>query len=463
MNRYKVMLKDLSRIAKICKEVDEGKSESYNIFKVIRMTSNETSVHSAFISDLLNPKGYHKMGVTFLTLFYETLTEEMQQEINDFSFNDAIVSVEEYIGDKSELEGGRLDIIIKSKDQAIVIENKINADDQTNQMIRYKNYAKTNYKKHLLLYLSLDGEIHDQDKTLKTKDQCLFIGEDLYTISYRETIYEWLKQCHEKAVDKPLLREAISHYMNLIVSLTQRNKLMESEINEMTGYIIDHPEYIENVEKYIKAFDKVKLELQKKFWSVLLKKLLEEQFNVTFYKRGDALVGLNTSDASKNECTEKLEKQAILKEKLEGEVDKYYKTHATRWSQSKHHEYGLSIPIAENNNKQLIFSLVLNQNILCYISVVDNNGKSINHNSKDEIPECWRILENWDLPKGWQNNQSFRLTGFYPSDLRLNFYEPNSVQYKWCADMDNKVSDLIEYVKNKIKEIQEDVLNQNKN
>lgn len=41
------------------KRLEDEKGESYNLFKVIDMTSNETSVHSAFLSDLLNPKGLH--------------------------------------------------------------------------------------------------------------------------------------------------------------------------------------------------------------------------------------------------------------------------------------------------------------------------------------------------------------------------------------------------------------------
>lgn len=41
------------------KRLEDEKGESYNLFKVIDMASNETSVHSAFLADLLSPKGLH--------------------------------------------------------------------------------------------------------------------------------------------------------------------------------------------------------------------------------------------------------------------------------------------------------------------------------------------------------------------------------------------------------------------
>ena len=53
------------------KRLEDEKEESYNLFKVIDMTSNETSVHSAFLADLFNPKGLHHMGDVFLKLFID--------------------------------------------------------------------------------------------------------------------------------------------------------------------------------------------------------------------------------------------------------------------------------------------------------------------------------------------------------------------------------------------------------
>lgn len=55
------LLDSICQIAKTYKKIEVAKGEGYNLFRVIDMTSNETSVHSAFIADLLNPQGMHQM------------------------------------------------------------------------------------------------------------------------------------------------------------------------------------------------------------------------------------------------------------------------------------------------------------------------------------------------------------------------------------------------------------------
>ena len=54
---FRIWLDSVAVIVKKQQEIASIRGENYNLFKVIHMTSNETSVHSAFISDLLNPKG----------------------------------------------------------------------------------------------------------------------------------------------------------------------------------------------------------------------------------------------------------------------------------------------------------------------------------------------------------------------------------------------------------------------
>ena len=60
---------------------------------------------------------------------------------------------------EDKTKGGRIDIVIKLKETVIVIENKIYAPDQDNQLIRYKN----EYPFSKLYYLTLDGHFpHDK-------------------------------------------------------------------------------------------------------------------------------------------------------------------------------------------------------------------------------------------------------------------------------------------------------------
>lgn len=250
------------------KRQEDEKGESYNLFKVIDMTSNETSVHSAFLADLLNPKGLHHMGDTFLRLFTDEFLNDMS-----FSTETAVVEREKYIGPVTATTGGRLDIIVTDTDKkAIIIENKIYASDQENQLIRYHNYAETNTSEHKLFYLSLDGTVHDEDKTAKHDNKELIEEEHYFTISYESEILKWLEQCREKVVDKPLIREGISHYINLIKHLT--NQTISKEMKkDLKNLILENPKYIQNLGIIREAINISVVELQRRFWELLKEKM----------------------------------------------------------------------------------------------------------------------------------------------------------------------------------------------
>lgn len=239
------------------------------------MTSNETSVHSAFLADLFNPKGLHHMGDVFLKLFIDEFLNGVS-----FSTDTVIVEREKYIGPVTTTTGGRLDIIITdAKGKAIIIENKIYASDQENQLIRYHNYAEGKYTDYKLFYLSLDGTVHDEDKTAKHGDKELIEEEHYFTLSYESDILKWLEQCREKVADKPLIREGISHYINLIKHLTNQtiSKEMEKDLKDL---ILENPKYIQNLGIIKKAITLSEIELQKRFWELLKKKMEEVGYPV---------------------------------------------------------------------------------------------------------------------------------------------------------------------------------------
>ena len=270
MNGIQSLFDKICLLNQAYKRLEDEKGESYNLFKVIDMTSNETSVHSAFLADLLNPKGLHHMGDVFLRLF----TDEFLNDIS-FSTETAVVEREKHIGPVTATTGGRLDIIVTDTDRkAIIIENKIYASDQENQLIHYHNYAEKNTSEHKLFYLSLDGTVHDEDKTAKHDNKELIEEEHYFTISYESDILKWLEQCREKVVDKPLIREGISHYINLIKHLTNQtiSKEMEKDLKDL---ILENPKYIQNLGIIREAINISVVELQRRFWELLKNKMEE--------------------------------------------------------------------------------------------------------------------------------------------------------------------------------------------
>jgi hypothetical protein len=126
----------------------QATGEHFNIFQILRVGHLEVKTHSPILGELLNPKGRHGQGAAFLRLFLARF------EVREFDTETATVKLEYHVGQITEKSGGRIDIVVKdSKGAAIVIENKIYAGDQDNQMMRYREV----YPHAELFYLTLDG------------------------------------------------------------------------------------------------------------------------------------------------------------------------------------------------------------------------------------------------------------------------------------------------------------------
>ena len=205
------------------------RGECYNVFNVLGVENMELS-HSAFLAALLDPDGSHGMQDAFLKAFIDTIAHGGTKPELDTAH--AKVYTEYNIGNITETTGGRIDILItdhsetgsgKDSGHAIIIENKIWAADQPNQLQRYDKYACGTYSSdgYLLLYLTLDGkEPTDQSKGALTNYRC---------ISYRNDIIGWLQQCAQLAFDKPRVRETINQYINLLQQLTNQNTMEQNK------------------------------------------------------------------------------------------------------------------------------------------------------------------------------------------------------------------------------------------
>lgn len=123
------MLSSVSKFYTESKKVESERwerGESFNIFNTIGLKSEEVRLHSAFIGELLNPKGSHGASSLFLKAFLDVM------QIEDGYINYELCSpniLERVIGTVTETEGGRIDIIIEDGTHAVIIENKIYASD----------------------------------------------------------------------------------------------------------------------------------------------------------------------------------------------------------------------------------------------------------------------------------------------------------------------------------------------
>ncbi|WP_333616345.1 PD-(D/E)XK nuclease family protein [Bacteroides pyogenes] len=159
------------------------------------------------------------------------------------------------IGNKNEdaTEGGRIDITINIGNRLFIIENKIYAHDQIHQLLRYDNYAKSSQKEYELFYLTLDGK-NASDNSIT---DALGNKTSYAPLSYKEHILAWLYQCVRMAYGKPLVRETLTQYIEIIKKLTHQDmdtNFSEAVVGAALGNIDAAWAIMANQEKIKEAF-----------------------------------------------------------------------------------------------------------------------------------------------------------------------------------------------------------------
>ena len=188
----------LQQAALLYERHGSGDQETFNIFSVLRAESDEVNLHSRFLAALLDHRKSSDAPMRNLADFLQSVVG-----IKDFRLEDAAVERERY----------GIDILIRnpSSREAVVIENKLRAQDQSRQLARYAERMESDgYREPCLLYLTLDGRSPDEGSA---------DSRDVKPVSYRETV-PWLERCQERAYNDPALRESVAQYIHLIRKLT---------------------------------------------------------------------------------------------------------------------------------------------------------------------------------------------------------------------------------------------------
>lgn len=278
---YNTMIELLNNVFQIYEKhesVNIKTGKNFNLYNIIDLTRDEVRIHSKFIGELLNPKGTHGQGNLFLNLFIEQL------DIKNFVSKGSIFTLEKYIGPKTKDSGGRIDIIIEDiNNNSITIENKIDAEDQEAQLLRYYNYKKDN-----ILYLTLDGCLPS-----KNSYKHLEVDKDFKVISYKLDIIEWLESCMSVVENYPELHEGIKHYYNLIKKLIGKSSDIRME-KEIIKLLSSSPDKLKTASLLNKHWEETKIEIQWKFWNYLsnaleatMKEFTKDDNEVTLNKVSD--------------------------------------------------------------------------------------------------------------------------------------------------------------------------------
>ncbi|WP_314811680.1 PD-(D/E)XK nuclease family protein [Fusobacterium pseudoperiodonticum] len=344
MENYKIFFENLCLINKKYNLIN-SKKEDFNIFSILRNEYDEVNLHSKFIVELLKNKNY---GKKFIEIFLEKL------EIQVFNYENINV-----FSEYSKGINGRIDILLefsKGKEKkAIIIENKIYAEDQIGQLNRYyysminKNYSNDELE---IVYLTLDGS-EPNEESIKglTKEE----KERIIIISYKENIIEWIDVCIKEVAEVPIIRETLIQYKNLLKKITGKEE--RKLINEIEELILSNNEYLKMIYKIDDVLREIKIDLQFKFW-----KKLEEKLNEIAVKR-----------------------KMSLENKLEFPNFQYSIDLIKNYPKKKF--FGLMYFIKEIENRgKLYLRIEVEDRVYYGFRIIDNNGKS-NFNMIDDYLE----------------------------------------------------------------------------
>lgn len=206
MGKISNLLNQVAIIYKKNVEILDATGSRFNMFRVCGVNHYENT-HSAILAEFLNPNGTHGLKSKLLECFIDSLGDYFT--IGKFNFDKSRVYTE------YSTEEGRIDILIEdNQNKAIIIENKIYASDQPEQLKRYNKYARTYKNGYQILYLTLLGN----DASEQSGG-----GISYLSISYKENIINWLEKCVAIASRHPTVRETIIQYINHLKQLTNQD------------------------------------------------------------------------------------------------------------------------------------------------------------------------------------------------------------------------------------------------
>ncbi|MCY3793470.1 MAG: PD-(D/E)XK nuclease family protein [Gammaproteobacteria bacterium] len=249
----------LASAARLYERHRVNRPNPFNVFAVLRNEGDEVNLHSRFLHALLD-------HVDPLSGTRENLREFVLGVVgdDDFAVDGALV----------ERESNHIDLLIANDIEAIVIENKIWAGDQEQQLQRYMEaLVRQGYDEESirLVYLTPFGK--------KPSEQS--IGsiplEQIQRVSYRDDLPNWLIGCQQRAVDDPGLRESIAQYRRLILRMTN-NDYEAKHMNELKE-LLGRGDNVVLAHQISESLIDVEVELVRKFYEDvkgLLRQSIEE-------------------------------------------------------------------------------------------------------------------------------------------------------------------------------------------
>lgn len=296
------------------KVIDSLKSD-FNVFDLIINPYDEVHLHSRMIYSILTERKFQKQ---FLMSFLNFIDVSLPDDVSFSGFK--YINVEK----EKAIPNGRVDLFISFKIKNIsynvLIENKLLACDQPEQMNKYSSYMNSSYPNdnNYVCYLTLDGSAPSEDSTKRLNE--------IKLISYDSEIMSWIEDCIKIALREPGVREVLIQYSSLLERLTGKDVDFIMELKE---YLLEDPENFIIANSMIPALNDVKAELQLRFWTKLEKSLdlMFENFSNINYKK----MNINNELGNLHQFYTKSKVNALYKSRSSGCYGINYSLDATKY------------------------------------------------------------------------------------------------------------------------------------
>ena len=137
----------------------EDQFSGFNLFEAIGHVRAEER-HSDFFAFLLDPQAPHGLGDEFLTRFLQEVLKQLPSD--DRPVNLVEMSVADLSPAMVLREHHNIDILAidETNQLVVVIENKVDTSEHSNQLERYRSYANDTYPefRRVFVYLTVEGE-----------------------------------------------------------------------------------------------------------------------------------------------------------------------------------------------------------------------------------------------------------------------------------------------------------------
>lgn len=235
MTKYEKFFNDFTDFKTKQNKQKQRGLNNYNILTTVLKSSDEVRLHSRMIHSLLNPLGEHYQGELFLEKFIKILDDKgFGIDLNHCSVYKEYKSIDLYITDNNK---------------HIIIENKLYARDQKEQIKRYveviqKSDSSITPDDILVVYLSIDRA----KPSGYSLGNLAISGSDLLntsgnkvanfkSISYNKEILGWLKESQLEVQNITNLNEVLRQYIDVIKMVNNNYK---SKVMSVSDFIIEN-------------------------------------------------------------------------------------------------------------------------------------------------------------------------------------------------------------------------------